>query len=498
MNKLLTLMAASLFFCLILHGAYASPVGVTVNITESGFSPDYIEVQEGESVTWVNQGNSEHWPASNFHPTHAAYPGSGIEKCGGTETILDACKGLKPGESFTFTFGNAGQWGVHDHLYPVQQMTVKVTSQAGKKSSGFMGLLKHVLGFLGIGKSENKAQSSKSTLPAATNASAEDVASEAYESCKNLKEKFSCYATQMQHISYSHGDKYAFTVLAALQAIDPVANGCHFISHGIGWGAYARDPSNWQDLIAGSSPACSYGEQMGIIELYTQNLPEGKLTKEHVPTLCGEHPRADCNHAVGHMMLLEADNNLSKAISLCSGLGNGTENFQCLTGMFMERFIASNLIEHGVVPKSWGNWPARLPSDEELCRTFTGNYSVACWREIAHPALYYFKDPKKIFDYCDTAPSLEAANQCKNHALPELMTPYKFNLSELRKVCALENQTDPTFEKGCYLSIVGIKIALVGHGSKDLAEYCYELAPELIPQCLRRVKGTLKYVQVTD
>ena len=57
-----------------------------------------------------------------MHPTHTAYPGSGIEKCGTDEEegIFDACKGLEEGESFSFVFNEAGSWNYHNHLSPGQ------------------------------------------------------------------------------------------------------------------------------------------------------------------------------------------------------------------------------------------------------------------------------------------------------------------------------------------------------------------------------------------
>ena len=91
-----------------------------IEITSSGFSPKSLMIKKGESVTFVNRDSKPHWPASAFHPTHTAYPGSGIEKCGTSEqsTIFDACRGLEKGERFTFQFNEAGKWNYHDHLNP--------------------------------------------------------------------------------------------------------------------------------------------------------------------------------------------------------------------------------------------------------------------------------------------------------------------------------------------------------------------------------------------
>ncbi|MEK6828953.1 MAG: plastocyanin/azurin family copper-binding protein [Nanoarchaeota archaeon] len=89
-----------------------------IEMTSNGFSPSTLTISVGDTVTFVNKGSDEHWPASAMHPTHTVYPGSNIEKCGTSEesTIFDACKGISPGESYKFTFYEKGTWGYHDHI----------------------------------------------------------------------------------------------------------------------------------------------------------------------------------------------------------------------------------------------------------------------------------------------------------------------------------------------------------------------------------------------
>ncbi len=91
-----------------------------ITITSSGFSPNRLEISAGESVTFINQDSSKHWPASNVHPTHTAYPGSDIKKCqtNDEKNIFDACKELANSEEYSFTFNEKGSWSYHDHLRP--------------------------------------------------------------------------------------------------------------------------------------------------------------------------------------------------------------------------------------------------------------------------------------------------------------------------------------------------------------------------------------------
>jgi len=105
-----------------------SPQQFDVTITSLGFSPNSLTIKVGETVTWTNQDTSPHWPASVIHPFHTNYPGSDINKCGTTEesTIFDACDSLSQGDSYSFTFNNAGSWEYHDHFQPGLKGTIVV------------------------------------------------------------------------------------------------------------------------------------------------------------------------------------------------------------------------------------------------------------------------------------------------------------------------------------------------------------------------------------
>lgn len=103
----------------------------TIEITSSGFSPNELTINLGDTVTWINNDNIEHWPASAMHPTHKVYPGVNYEESGsyeGSEACksegnpkdgsFDPCKKILLGESWSFTFNQKGTWFYHDHLNP--------------------------------------------------------------------------------------------------------------------------------------------------------------------------------------------------------------------------------------------------------------------------------------------------------------------------------------------------------------------------------------------
>lgn len=108
----------------------ATPVSVTVTYSDSGFSPASIRVKKGDSVVFRNASREPARPASAMHPTHEAYPGSSIGKCGGPDEtaglLFDACRAVNPGASWTFRFNEVGAWNYHDHLNSSRRGTVIV------------------------------------------------------------------------------------------------------------------------------------------------------------------------------------------------------------------------------------------------------------------------------------------------------------------------------------------------------------------------------------
>jgi len=90
----------------------------TIERTNNGYAPSPLTIKKGSTVFFVNNSSGKARPASAIHPSHTVYPGTDISKCGGTNSgnIFDACRGLNPGEMFSFTFNEVGEWGYHDHL----------------------------------------------------------------------------------------------------------------------------------------------------------------------------------------------------------------------------------------------------------------------------------------------------------------------------------------------------------------------------------------------
>lgn len=88
---------------------------ITISIDDTGFTPATVTVAAGTGVTFINNGQGAHWPASDPHPIHTGLPG------------FDAKRRLATGETYSFTFDKVGTWSFHDHLSPSTKGTIVVT-----------------------------------------------------------------------------------------------------------------------------------------------------------------------------------------------------------------------------------------------------------------------------------------------------------------------------------------------------------------------------------
>jgi len=85
-----------------------------IEIKDNSFNPENIVIKKCSKVAFKNSTSSDHWPASNFHPTHGIYP------------EFDPLEGIEPGKEWSFVFDKVGKWRYHDHLFPAVRGEIQV------------------------------------------------------------------------------------------------------------------------------------------------------------------------------------------------------------------------------------------------------------------------------------------------------------------------------------------------------------------------------------
>lgn len=89
----------------------ADMANVSISYTDSGFTPANVTVQQGESVTWINESSGNMWVASDVHPTHE---------------LLSEFDQLGTGDVYSFTFEDTGEWTYHNHVNAGHTGTITV------------------------------------------------------------------------------------------------------------------------------------------------------------------------------------------------------------------------------------------------------------------------------------------------------------------------------------------------------------------------------------
>jgi hypothetical protein len=301
-----------------------------------------------------------------------------------------------------------------------------------------------------------------------------------------------CYAKAFETITTETDRDYAFTVLRELQKTEPAARGCHFIAHAISIAETRKDPSKWRELMNSAPQDCSYGASHGVLEVYASTFPDGKLPASEVPNICNNPDTNNCTHILGHLLLVMNDNNIPKSTALCNSLpNNAREVFECLTGVFMERITAFNLVEHGLADKSALNWPTRLPELTKLCNAQTGTNSVACWKEITHVALVTFNnDPQKIVDFCETAPGETQTRECIDHAIGIMAGSYNFQIQKMGPICEAR-ATAADYKTRCYANLVSATLSTVPQNVSDAVSFCTAVDTSYQSACFTMIGNSL-------
>lgn len=99
----------------------------TVYLTSSGFEPATVTIEQGETVTWINNASLPMEVASDRHPTHTDYAGSTrSEHCQNGDQTTAAFDQCQEGDRFSFTFEKTGEWSYHNHESAGQTGTVIV------------------------------------------------------------------------------------------------------------------------------------------------------------------------------------------------------------------------------------------------------------------------------------------------------------------------------------------------------------------------------------
>lgn len=278
---------------------------ITIQMDETGFTPQIVTIKKGDLVIFKNIGNEYHWPASNIHPTHGIYP------------EFDSKTGVAPGKSWSYTFLRAGSWNFHDHLY-----------------SGLHGTIEVIASDTTTEKNNNTAKTAiKPPIP---------------NPPKNI-EQFLAGVNMFQIANNTQELKKWLADIGPGPVMDDLLRDtgggsmvdCHQQAHFIGRMAYEMyGPPVFQI----KNEYCHSGYYHGAMESFLAEKGTVNLAAT-ISEVCSYFDTAfgkfECLHGVGHGILAYEDYDMPKAIITCQKLNDAYSSASCYGGMFMENIVTA-------------------------------------------------------------------------------------------------------------------------------------------------------------
>jgi plastocyanin len=359
---------------------------VTVHLTPEGYEPKNATIQQGETVAFENTASVEMWPASNIHPTHEIY------------SDFDPKRPVAPGETWTFTFDQAGVWVYHDHLYPTVTGTITVTAPAdtspqqtltGEEQPGlFARFAESLLSTWRrlLGRQEEPAALEAEQRPFDPAIAADDASVFSdYDRLYSYVKKFGTAKT-MQH----------------LHNLSSTLGSCHDPAHRVGRYAFELTAN---EAFQTCTAECHSGCYHGATELFFKKNGTANL-QENLPTICSFSTNSffshQCIHGIGHGLMAWANYDLPQALANCDILESATSRESCYTGVFMENVVGT--LGEG---QASGHATSYLSDDPHFpCSVVEDAYKGSCYFFQTSRMMRLFNgDFAKIAAACREAPA---------------------------------------------------------------------------------------------
>ncbi len=324
-NAYIPLMRNVLIFLLVLLVPISAIAhsGRNIHIDEFGFTPNVLEITQGQTVTFENVGREPSWPASNDHPTHQIY------------SEFDSNEPIKPGKTWSFIFDKPGEWEFHDHLSPQHTGIIKVKKEQNFIQKVFSAMKDFVTGLF-ISEQEDSDFLTNFTSPPAN----DDTTRSAYnQSCD--AHDFDCVEKSLITITMSYGPQQALETLREMQEEKKISLTLddHEFAHEIG-----RTTAKTFGVNPDSFFLCDtdfdYGCQHGFFE-YT--LGKTNTTTQAIALICDvineSYPvqfKYRCYHGAGHGIMMARAYDLNATLQICDQLQTDLAIDGCWQGALME------------------------------------------------------------------------------------------------------------------------------------------------------------------
>jgi cytochrome c553 len=157
-----------------------------------------------------------------------------------------------------------------------------------------------------------------------------------------------CFEQAFGNLAYEDGPKAALDKLAEMQGTDQtIAGTCHPIAHKIGAGGLLHYEGSVGKAFAAGNATCGAGYYHGLLQWKLAGVKADEVGGA-AATACKE-PEIEanafnyyqCNHGLGHGLMLYTALDLPKALDYCHQLQTESDSIMCSGGVFMENQSSS-------------------------------------------------------------------------------------------------------------------------------------------------------------
>jgi mono/diheme cytochrome c family protein len=257
------------------------------------------------------------------------------------------------------------------------------------------------------------------------------------EDCNGSTE---CVQQAFGNLAYDEGPAVALERLNELQRTDPAIQGnCHPIAHMIGAGGLRHFEGSVGKAFVAGDGTCGSGYYHGLLQWKLAGVEEDEAVPVAREACTAPEIRDNsfnyyqCNHGLGHGLMLYTGYELPIALRMCHGLKTEFDQVSCSGGVFMENLSSSfglktrwvrddnllypcNIVSHQdklycyllvtsrILPEVGWNWEQAA----DWCRRSEKEFVSICFQSYGRDASgTAVQDPKKASDFCARAGSGE-------------------------------------------------------------------------------------------
>jgi len=350
-----------------------------------------------------------------------------------------------------------------------------------------------------------------------------DYVKEQLENCSSLTENVSsCFRRLMQLLL---DETQVFQIQDSLVKVQEGME-CHASNHFLGRELYKK-----KGELAGSFSQCTNlclnGCFHGIVEGYFEekklfsSLVSQEIVKKDILSICDKKDPSkpyiytECNHGIGHALMILTDMDLPRSLSFCDSLkrtGDDREQ-KCYSGAFMENFASAinpdhktkytksddlfypcNILDDRYLTECYGylalyfidmtdtNWEEVI----RLCNQVPNKYRWICFSQLGENIVGTIEENQLRSKTCDLVVDEEYRRECVKGGVMALGGRYIEDAIPMNEFCESVSEKDKSI---CYQQM-GRSIFNWGYNQQEKDIVCKEVADLKYQEyCLSRVVG---------